>query len=89
MHSLCTLKSNAKDKNLVFGKTAYNRHPTSFNKGGSNKFPHYISDGSGRDFYVKNTEGGNSVPFRWRDQTDYMFKSTLRSHAEMPSVHIL
>jgi hypothetical protein len=39
----------------VFGKTQYNRHPTSYRFGGSNKFPHYISDGSGRDFYVKNT----------------------------------
>ena len=55
--------------------------------GASNKFPHYISDGSGRDNYVKNTEGGNSIPFRWRDQTDFYFKSTLRSHAEMPNVH--
>jgi hypothetical protein len=39
----------------VFGKTQYNRDPTSYRFGGSNKFPHYISDGSGRDYYVKNT----------------------------------
>ena len=84
LHSLCQFKP-PKDKNLVFGKTQYNRHPFTYQYGASNKFPHYISDGSGRDYYVKNTEGGNSTPFRWRDQTDYFFKSTLRSHAEFPN----
>ena len=65
---------------MSFGKTTYNRHPTSFKEGASNKFPHYVSDGSGRDFYVKNTEGGNSCPFRWRNLTDFKFKSSLRAH---------
>lgn len=32
-----------------------------------NKFPHYISDGSGRDFYVTCNEGGNTRVPRWRD----------------------
>lgn len=76
-----------KDKRMSFGKTQYNRHPTSFKEGGSNKFPHYVSDGSGRDYYVTSTEGGNSCPFRWRNQTDALFKSTLRSHNPLPNVN--
>jgi len=27
----------------------------------------YVSDGSGRDFYVASTEGGNSDPYKWRN----------------------
>ena len=73
---------------MKFGKTVYNRHPTSFKEGASNKFPHYVSDGSGRDFYVKNTEGGNSCPFRWRDLTDFRFRSSLRGHDPFPNVKI-
>jgi len=50
------------------------------------KFVHYISDGSGRDFYVGLTEGGNSDPHRWRNQTEFRFRSSLRNHNPMPSV---
>jgi hypothetical protein len=74
---------------MSFGKTTYNKHPTSYQFGDSNRFPHYISDGSGRDFYVKSTEGGNSHPFRWRNQTDYRFKNSLRGHNPFPNVLFL
>ena len=73
---------------MTFGKTMYNRHPASFREGAPNKFPHYVSDGSGRDFYVTSTEGGNSCPFNWRNQTDFFFKSTLRRHAINPNVFL-
>lgn len=86
LHSLNQLKPQ-KERNLTFGKAVYNRHPTSFKEGGSNKFPHYVSDGTGRDYYVGSTEGGNSAPFRWRNQTDYYFKNTLRNHNPFPSVN--
>lgn len=73
-----------KERKFSFGAMKYNRHPTSYQYGASNKFPHYVSDGSGRDYYVKQTEGGNSQPFRWRNETDYKFKSSLRGHDPFP-----
>ena len=69
--------------------STYNRHPTNYKFGGSNRFPHYVSDGSGRDYYVKSTEGGNSVPFDWRNQTDLLFRNTLRSHKPMTTVRVV
>ena len=87
LHFLCQTKPQ-KEKRFTFGKTTYNRHPTSYQRGGSNKFPHYVSDGSGRDLYVGSNEGGNSCPFRWRDQSDFFFKNSLRNHDPLPSVYI-
>jgi hypothetical protein len=58
-----------KEKKLSFSQTKYGKHPYEYNKGGSNKFVHYVSDGSGRDFYVGSNEGGNSTTHRWRNQT--------------------
>lgn len=47
---------------------------------------HYVSDGSGRDFYVTSTEGGNSNPHRWRNETEYYFRNTLRNNKKLPMV---
>lgn len=44
-----------KERNFTFSQAKYGKHPYEYNKGGSNKFVHYISDGSGRDFYVGST----------------------------------
>ena len=66
LHKLHQFKA-PKEKNLTFSLTKYGKHPYEYNKGGSNKFVHYVSDGTGRDFYVGSTEGGNSCPFRWRN----------------------
>ena len=51
-----------------------------------NKFPHYISDGSGRDFYVTSNDGGNVRVPRWRDEVGFKFRSTLRDYHKLPSV---
>ena len=85
IHQLKQLKP-LPERKLSFGKTVYGRNSHSQREGGSGKFPHYISDGSGRDFYVKKTDGGNSRPFSWRDKTDFKFKASLRGHPEMQSV---
>ncbi|CAM6005464.1 unnamed protein product [Sphagnum balticum] len=85
IHKLCQFKP-PKEHNLSFGQTKYGRHPYEYNKGGPNKFVHYISDGSGRDHYVTSTEGGNSDPFRWRNQTEFRFRSSLRDNQRLPSV---
>lgn len=61
---------------MVFGKPYQSPLPPKL----ENKFPHYISDGSGRDFYVTNDEGGNSNVHRWRNHVDFRFKSSLRSY---------
>jgi hypothetical protein len=65
IHKLTQFKP-ARERNFSFSNTKYGKHPFEYNKGGSNKFVHYISDGSGRDYYVGSTEGGNSNPFHWR-----------------------
>lgn len=88
LHSLCLTKP-IKERSMSFGKTQYNRPTSSYKCTSHNNFPHYISDGSGRDFYVKNNEGGNNMPFKWRDQTGFFFKSTLRGHQPFPNVHSL
>lgn len=54
IHYLNQIKPE-KQRNFSFSKTTYGRHPHSYQKGGSNKFVHYISDGSGRDYYVAST----------------------------------
>ena len=54
IHHLKQLKP-LPERKLSFGKTTYRNRPYSDRGGSSGKFPHYISDGSGRDFYVKNT----------------------------------
>ena len=51
-----------------------------------NKFTHYVSDGSGRDFYVTTNEGGNVTVPRWRDKVDFKFKSSLREYNKLPVV---
>lgn len=66
IHKLTQFKP-PKERNFSFSSTKYGRHPFEYKEGGSNKFVHYISDGSGRDYYVASTEGGNSKPFRWRN----------------------
>ena len=50
------------------------------------KFPHYISDGSGRDFYVSCNDGGNVRVPRWRDEVGFKFRSTLREYHKLPTV---
>lgn len=67
---------------MVFGKTYQAPLPPKL----ENHFPHYISDGSGRDFYVTNNEGGNSHVHRWRNHVDYRFKSTLRDYNRIRTV---
>lgn len=44
-----------KERKLSFSQTKYGKHPYEYNTGGANKFVHYVSDGSGRDFYVGST----------------------------------
>ena len=73
------------EKKLSMGKTTYKTINSVYTPT-SNRFAHYISDGSGRDSYVKTCEGGNSQPFRWRNETDFFFKNTLRSPAKSPNV---
>ena len=41
-----------KNRNFSFCKGTYGRHPYSYNLANPKKFVHYVSDGSGRDFYV-------------------------------------
>lgn len=53
-----------------------------------NKFPHYVSDGTGRDFYVTCNEGGNVRVPRWRDEVGHKFRSSLRDYHKLPAVHI-
>jgi hypothetical protein len=48
---------------MKFGKPARNK----IEYIAENKFVHYISDGSGRDFYVTQNDGGNVKVPRWRD----------------------
>ena len=77
-----------RERALTFGQTKYGKHPYEYNTGAPNKFVHYISDGSGRDFYVGSTEGGNSNPHRWRNETDFYFKNTLRDNQKLPNVKL-
>lgn len=74
------------ERNFTFSHTKYGRHPYEYKNGAANKFVHYVSDGSGRDHYVGSNEGGNTYPHRWRNETDFYFKSTLRDHAKLPKV---
>jgi len=67
-----------RERGFSFSKTSYGKHPFSYSKKSENKFVHYVSDGSGRDFYVSSTEGGSTVPFKWRNETNYKFISNLR-----------
>lgn len=67
---------------MIFGKPYQAPLPPKL----ENNFPHYISDGSGRDFYVTHNEGGNSHVHRWRDHTDFRFKSSLRNHQRIRMV---
>ena len=76
-----------KERNFTFSQTKYGKHPFEYNKGGSNKFVHYVSDGSGRDFYVALTNGGNSNPHRWRNETEHYFRNTLRDTQKLPKVY--
>jgi hypothetical protein len=76
----------ARERNFTFSHAKYGKHPYEYNTGAANKFVHYVSDGSGRDFYVGSTEGGNSNPHCWRNETDFYFKNTLRGHAKLPKV---
>ena len=66
IHQLVQFKQ-PNQKKFSFAQTKYGKHPYEYNKGGSNKFVHYVSDGSGRDYYVGSNEGGNSTTFRWRN----------------------
>lgn len=77
LHML-TKNEPPKDKRMCFAKTIYSRNPAPNQFGTTNRFHHYHSDGTGRDYYVKSTDGGNSHPFRWRNQSDFQFKSSLR-----------
>lgn len=53
------------------------------------KFNHYASDGSGRDYYVKLSEGGNSRNWgNWKDHVDYKFRNSLRLDDKFSSVKI-
>mgnify|MGYP000858817068 CR=1 FL=1 len=85
VHKLTQFKP-PRERNLSFASTQYGRHPYDYNKGGSNKFVHYVSDGSGRDFYVALTNGGNSHPHRWRNETEHYFRQTLRDTKKLPKV---
>ena len=67
---------------MIFGKTYVAPLPPKM----ENRFPHYISDGSGRDFYVTHNEGGNSSVHRWRNQVDFRFKSQLRDYRKIRQV---
>eukprot|EP00347_Sterkiella_histriomuscorum_P000025 403377469 len=52
------------------------------------KFPHFHSDGTGRDSYIVNNNGGLSIPKMWnqRDSHTMLFASTTRFHRrESPS----
>lgn len=53
-----------------------------------NKFTHYISDGSGRDFYITSNDGGNVRVPRWRDEVGHKFRATLREYPKLPLVII-
>ena len=75
-----------RERNLTFSHTKYGKHPYEYNHGASNKFVHYVSDGSGRDFYVALSDGGNSKPHRWRNQTEFFFRNTLRNNQKLPKV---
>lgn len=81
-----TLPKPPKERKFTFATRTYGKHPYQYKEGGSNKFVHYISDGSGRDFYVGLTEGGNSTPHRWRNHTEFRFRSSLRDHMRLPNV---
>jgi hypothetical protein len=85
IHKLTQFKAPV-ERNFSFSTKKYNKHPYEYNTGGSNKFVHYVSDGSGRDFYVASTEGGNSNPFRWRNETELYFRNTLRNNQKLPNV---
>lgn len=85
IHKLNQLKA-PHERKLTFTQNKYGKHPYEYNTGGSNKFVHYISDGSGRDFYIGSTEGGNSHPHRWRNQTEHYFRNTLRDIRPLPKV---
>lgn len=85
VHKLTQFKV-PQERKFTFSQTKYGKHPYDYNTGGSNKFVHYISDGSGRDFYVGLTEGGNSHPHSWRNQTEHYFRNTLRSNQPLPKV---
>ena len=87
IHKMCQFKP-PRERNFTFSQTKYGKHPFEYNKGGSNKFVHYISDGSGRDYYVGSTEGGNSNPHRWRNNTEFYFRNTLRDNQKLPKVKI-
>lgn len=67
---------------MHFGKTLYGT-PHHTYKHGQTRFQPYYSDGTGRDFYVKLTDGGNTSPYNWRNSTEYRFRSSLRSHDSM------
>lgn len=54
IHAMC-LPKVAHDKKFSFAKTKYGRHPYEYKNGSPNKFVHYVSDGSGRDYYVTQT----------------------------------
>lgn len=38
---------------------------------------------------MTSNEGGNSNLFRWRDKTDFLFKSTLRNAKPLPNVRFI
>ena len=82
---MCLFKP-PRERNFTFSQVKYGRHASEYNKGGSNKFVHYVSDGTGRDFYVGSNEGGNSNVYRWRNQTEHYFRNTLRNSKPLPNV---
>ncbi len=87
IHAL-KIQKPPKEKPFNFGKTAYNKHPWQYKSATERgKFNHYTSDGSGRDFYITSNEGGNSFPFRWRNQTDFRYKNGLRNHSSLCTVN--
>jgi len=51
----------------------------------SDKFVHYHSDGSGRDGYVGWNHGGRIQNFSSKNNTENLFRSTLRSYQKLPS----
>jgi hypothetical protein len=87
IHKLGQFKA-PRERNFTFSQTKYGKHPHEYNRGGVNKFVHYVSDGSGRDFYVASTEGGNSNPHRWRNQTEHYFRNSLRDNQKLVRVPI-
>lgn len=65
-------------ENFTIGKVVYGQSlPPKI----ENNVTHYISDGSGRDSYVKINEGGRATNWQWREEVNHKFCAALRSYS--------